>query len=289
MLVIEADRSARLERVGRLGRSGQLRGRRRDHGDAARGRQVRDDLDRPGGRDARQGLRHRHLRPEGLPEPLRRPRRPRRGHGQQGPQGHRRLRQGHELARARRQGGVRRCHQEVLARRSKEHGSPGTGLPMYGTNVLTNILNEAGGLPTRNFSVGHLRVRRRDRRRDASATPSSRAAANVNAHGCHPAASSSARATGSTRTATTRPRVRSTRPPGRSAPTAASTTSTRSPSSTAPAATSASTPSRWAAPSRLHGLRRHRVRRCRGALAALKAGLRATRRVIWDGAEATGA
>jgi aldehyde:ferredoxin oxidoreductase len=36
----------------------------------------------------------------------------------------------------------------------KEHGVSGTGLPMYGTNVLTNILNEAGGLPTRNFSAG---------------------------------------------------------------------------------------------------------------------------------------
>jgi aldehyde:ferredoxin oxidoreductase len=36
----------------------------------------------------------------------------------------------------------------------REHGVSGTGLPMYGTNVLTNILNEAGGLPTRNFSSG---------------------------------------------------------------------------------------------------------------------------------------
>ena len=36
----------------------------------------------------------------------------------------------------------------------KEHAVTGTGLPAYGTNVLTNILNEAGGLPTRNFSSG---------------------------------------------------------------------------------------------------------------------------------------
>jgi aldehyde:ferredoxin oxidoreductase len=36
----------------------------------------------------------------------------------------------------------------------KEHPVSGTALPMYGTNVLTNILNEAGGLPTRNFSAG---------------------------------------------------------------------------------------------------------------------------------------
>jgi aldehyde:ferredoxin oxidoreductase len=36
----------------------------------------------------------------------------------------------------------------------KEHGVSGTGLPMYGTNVLMNILSEAGGLPTHNFASG---------------------------------------------------------------------------------------------------------------------------------------
>ena len=36
----------------------------------------------------------------------------------------------------------------------KEHPVSGQGLPTYGTNVLTNILSEAGGLPTRNFSGG---------------------------------------------------------------------------------------------------------------------------------------
>ncbi len=36
----------------------------------------------------------------------------------------------------------------------KEHAVSGTGLPMYGTNVLTNILSEAGGLPTHNFASG---------------------------------------------------------------------------------------------------------------------------------------
>ncbi|HOV29227.1 MAG TPA: aldehyde ferredoxin oxidoreductase family protein [Synergistales bacterium] len=30
------------------------------------------------------------------------------------------------------------------------------GLPAYGTNVLVNILNQAGGLPTRNFQTGHF-------------------------------------------------------------------------------------------------------------------------------------
>jgi len=36
------------------------------------------------------------------------------------------------------------------------HPVSGQGLPTFGTNVLTNILNEAGGLPTRNFSSGHF-------------------------------------------------------------------------------------------------------------------------------------
>jgi len=33
---------------------------------------------------------------------------------------------------------------------------PGGGLPSYGTAVLMNIINEAGGLPTRNFSSGQF-------------------------------------------------------------------------------------------------------------------------------------
>jgi aldehyde:ferredoxin oxidoreductase len=36
------------------------------------------------------------------------------------------------------------------------HPVSGTGLPTYGTNILQNILNEAGGLPTRNFSAGYF-------------------------------------------------------------------------------------------------------------------------------------
>ncbi|QXE91180.1 aldehyde ferredoxin oxidoreductase family protein [Geomonas subterranea] len=37
-----------------------------------------------------------------------------------------------------------------------EHPVSGEGLPTYGTNVLVNILNEAGGLPTRNFTTGQF-------------------------------------------------------------------------------------------------------------------------------------
>jgi aldehyde:ferredoxin oxidoreductase len=43
-----------------------------------------------------------------------------------------------------------------FAKTLKEHAVTSQGLPMYGTNVLTNLLNEAGGLPTRNFSSGRF-------------------------------------------------------------------------------------------------------------------------------------
>ncbi|HYH21858.1 MAG TPA: aldehyde ferredoxin oxidoreductase family protein [Azospirillum sp.] len=38
----------------------------------------------------------------------------------------------------------------------KEHPVGGTGLRLYGTNVLVNILNSIGGLPTGNFQDGHF-------------------------------------------------------------------------------------------------------------------------------------
>ena len=38
----------------------------------------------------------------------------------------------------------------------KEHPVGGAGLPTYGTNVLVNILNEIGSLPTKNFQDGYF-------------------------------------------------------------------------------------------------------------------------------------
>ncbi|MCX8022025.1 MAG: hypothetical protein N2745_04555 [Syntrophorhabdaceae bacterium] len=38
----------------------------------------------------------------------------------------------------------------------RKHGVTGQALPAYGTNVLANILNEAGGYPTYNFKVGRF-------------------------------------------------------------------------------------------------------------------------------------
>jgi len=38
----------------------------------------------------------------------------------------------------------------------RKHPVTGEGLPAYGTNVLTNVINEAGGYPTNNFSSGQF-------------------------------------------------------------------------------------------------------------------------------------
>lgn len=38
----------------------------------------------------------------------------------------------------------------------KTHPVSGQGLPTYGTAILANLLNEAGGLPTKNFSSGRF-------------------------------------------------------------------------------------------------------------------------------------
>jgi aldehyde:ferredoxin oxidoreductase len=43
---------------------------------------------------------------------------------------------------------------KVFSKTLLDHPVSGQGLPTYGTNVLVNILNEAGGLPTRNFTYG---------------------------------------------------------------------------------------------------------------------------------------
>ncbi|TFF92767.1 aldehyde ferredoxin oxidoreductase [Candidatus Thorarchaeota archaeon] len=44
----------------------------------------------------------------------------------------------------------------VTGRLKDKNGNPYGGLKNYGTNILQNILNEAGGLPTRNFRSGRF-------------------------------------------------------------------------------------------------------------------------------------
>jgi aldehyde:ferredoxin oxidoreductase len=44
----------------------------------------------------------------------------------------------------------------IFAKALLDHPVSGQGLPAYGTNVLINVLNEAGGLPTKNFRYGRV-------------------------------------------------------------------------------------------------------------------------------------
>ena len=45
---------------------------------------------------------------------------------------------------------------KTFAKALREHPVSGQGLPTYGTAVLVNVINEAGGLPTRNFKYGQF-------------------------------------------------------------------------------------------------------------------------------------
>ena len=47
-----------------------------------------------------------------------------------------------------------RAAAKIFAKGMLDHPVTGEALPVYGTNVLINILNEAGGLPTQNFKYG---------------------------------------------------------------------------------------------------------------------------------------
>lgn len=65
----------------------------------------------------------------------------------------------------------------------RKHPVTGQGLPAYGTNILTNVINEAGGYPTHNFQQGRF---------DGAARISGEAQAELEAarggnptHGCH--------------------------------------------------------------------------------------------------------
>lgn len=67
----------------------------------------------------------------------------------------------------------------------KQHGVTGQGLPTYGTNVLTNVLNEAGGYPTYNFKEGRYEGAA-DLSGETQATlEDERGGAGSSTHGCH--------------------------------------------------------------------------------------------------------
>ena len=65
----------------------------------------------------------------------------------------------------------------------KKHPVTGEGLPAYGTNVLTNVINEAGGYPTNNFQLGRFEGGSKISGETQAETETARGG--LATHGCH--------------------------------------------------------------------------------------------------------
>ena len=65
----------------------------------------------------------------------------------------------------------------------RKHPVTGQGLPAYGTNVLTNIINEAGGFPTNNFQTGQFSGASKISGETQAALETARGG--LQTHGCH--------------------------------------------------------------------------------------------------------
>jgi aldehyde:ferredoxin oxidoreductase len=71
----------------------------------------------------------------------------------------------------------------IFAEGLRKHGVTGEALPAYGTNVLTNILNEAGGYPTYNFKEGRFAGAQKISGETMAAVETERGG--LATHGCH--------------------------------------------------------------------------------------------------------
>jgi aldehyde:ferredoxin oxidoreductase len=67
----------------------------------------------------------------------------------------------------------------------RKHPVTGEGLPAFGTNVLTNVLNEAGGYPTRNFQTGQFEGAAKISGESQAALENERGGEGAATHGCH--------------------------------------------------------------------------------------------------------
>jgi aldehyde:ferredoxin oxidoreductase len=67
----------------------------------------------------------------------------------------------------------------------RKHPVTGEGLPAYGTNVLTNVINEAGAYPTRNFSTGQFEGASKISGEAQAELENSRGGEGSATHGCH--------------------------------------------------------------------------------------------------------
>ena len=67
----------------------------------------------------------------------------------------------------------------------RKHPVTGEGLPAYGTNVLTNVINEAGGYPTKNFMWGQFDNCSKISGETQAETENTRGGEGSATHGCH--------------------------------------------------------------------------------------------------------
>ena len=67
----------------------------------------------------------------------------------------------------------------------RKHPVTGEGLPAYGTNVLTNVMSEAGGYPTRNFSTGQFEGAGKISGETQAELENERGGKGSATHGCH--------------------------------------------------------------------------------------------------------
>jgi aldehyde:ferredoxin oxidoreductase len=67
----------------------------------------------------------------------------------------------------------------------RKHPVTGQGLPAYGTNVLTNVINEAGGYPTHNFRYGQFQGASKISGETQAELENTRGGEGSATHGCH--------------------------------------------------------------------------------------------------------
>ena len=67
----------------------------------------------------------------------------------------------------------------------RKHPVSGEGLPAYGTNVLTNVINEAGAYPTNNFQTGQFAGCEKISGETQAETENARGGEGSATHGCH--------------------------------------------------------------------------------------------------------
>ncbi len=72
---------------------------------------------------------------------------------------------------------------QLFVRGLKKHPVTGEGLPAYGTNVLTNIVNEAGAYPVNNFTSGRFETCSKISGETQAETETARGG--LATHGCH--------------------------------------------------------------------------------------------------------